>query len=231
MIKALIFDFDGLILDTETPVFQSWLELFQQQGCQLSLSDWADDIGRAEESFDFLDHLELQLGRPVDRESFSGPRRAREAQLIEQQSIRRGVREYLERARQLDLKLGLASSSPCTWVTGHLSRLGLLPYFDCLRGADDVQITKPAPDLYLSVLDGLGLQPGEAIALEDSPHGVTAARQAGLFCVAVPNPLTQQLNLDHADLRLDSLEDLNLDDLLAKFAGPLSVQQKGEGKR
>lgn len=214
----MIFDFDGLILDTETPVFQSWLELFQEHGCQLTVADWADDIGRADTSFDFLDHLEQQLGRRVDRETLSGPRRAREAQLIDQQPLRPGVREYLERAHQLGLMLGIASSSSCQWVTSHLSRLGLLQYFDCLRGADDVQVTKPAPDLYLAVLEGLGLQASEAIALEDSPHGITAAKRAGLCCVVIPNQLTCQLPVDHADLRLDSLADLDLDGLLAYFS-------------
>ena len=230
MIRGLIFDFDGLILDTETPVFQSWQELFQEQGCQLSLSDWADDIGRAEATFDFLVHLEHQLGRPVDRETLSAPRREREAQLIDQQPVRHGVREYLDRARQLGLKLGVASSSPCEWVTGHLSRLGLYEFFDCIRGADDVLATKPAPDLYLAVLEGLGLQTEEAIALEDSPNGITAAKQAGLCCVAVPNPLTRDLPVDHADLRLDSLADLDLDELLWLLTGQAGRHWNGGGR-
>lgn len=229
MIRGLIFDFDGLILDTETPVFQSWLELFQEHGCQLTIADWADYIGQAEASFDFLVHLERQLGRPVDRKTLSGPRRERETQLIDQQSIRHGVRHYLERARQLGLKLGVASSSSCEWVTGHLSRLGLLEFFDCIRGADDVEVTKPAPDLYLAVLQDLGLGAGEAIALEDSPNGISAAKQAGLYCVVIPNPLTRQLPVDHADLRLDSLEDLDLDELLALFSGQPGLQSDGDG--
>lgn len=219
MIKGLIFDFDGLILDTETPIFQSWDEIFRQHGCQLSLSDWADYIGRSEGSFDFLIHLEAQVGSPIDRAGISRTRREREAWLIEQQPILPGVQESLRRAQDLKLRLGVASSSSCEWVTGNLTRLGLNGYFECIRGADDVRVTKPAPDLYLDVLEGLGLQAGEAVALEDSPNGVTAAKRAGLYCIAIPNPLTRQLNLAHADLRLDSLLELDLDGLLSQLDG------------
>ena len=81
-------------------------------------------------------------------------------------------------------------------------------------GSDDVQITKPDPDLFLSVVECLGVSAQQAIAFEDSPHGVTAAKQAGLYCVAVPNPVTRQLSLAHADLVLESLEDLSLDELI-----------------
>ena len=79
-----------------------------------------------------------------------------------------------------------------------------------------VERAKPAPDLYLAALDALETQPGDAVALEDSPHGVTAAKSAGIYCVAVPNALTAQLPLDHADLILTSLESLSLEALLAK---------------
>ena len=101
-------------------------------------------------------------------------------------------------------------------MDGHLARLGLLGYFDCIRCADDVKHTKPDPELYQAVLDAFGLQGSQAIALEDSPNGVTAAQRAGIFCVAVPNPVTSQLSLEHADLRLTSLEEISLEQLLAK---------------
>jgi len=215
LIRALIFDFDGLILDTEGPVFQSWQELFHEFGVDLTLEAWADYIGRSEDSFDFLDRLEAQLGHPVDRAAIVPRRRRREDELIAMQPVLPGVREYLDRASQLGLKIGAASSASCAWVTGHLERLELWGYFDCIQAADDVRCTKPNPELYLQALEGLGIKPAEAIALEDSPNGVLAARRAGLFCVAVPNRLTRQLPLDQADLRLDSLADLSLDQMIA----------------
>ena len=115
------------------------------------------------------------------------------------------------------MKLGMASSSRRKWVNGHLTRLGLIQHFDSIKCADDVQRTKPDPDLYLAALGALGLQGHEAVALEDSPNGIAAAKAAGLFCVAVPNTLTRQLPLDGVDLVLDSLADLPMKDLLERL--------------
>jgi HAD superfamily hydrolase (TIGR01509 family) len=216
-VRGLIFDFDGLILDTEVPIFQSWQELYQANGCTLDLSTWAQVIGTHEGNLDLLEQLERQSGVALDRSAVAPRRRARELELIAGQPVAPGVEAYLESARQLGLKIGLASSSSCRWVTGHLERLGLLAYFDCIRAADDVRATKPDPEVYLAVLAGLALSPERAIALEDSPNGVLAARRAGIYCVAVPNALTRQLPLDQADRLLGSLADLPLPDLLASL--------------
>jgi beta-phosphoglucomutase-like phosphatase (HAD superfamily) len=115
------------------------------------------------------------------------------------------------------LKIGLASSSPCEWVEGHLERLGLRPYFESIIASDDVVLTKPDPALYTSACAALGVEPGRAVALEDSPNGALAAKRAGLHCVAVPNELTKFLPFPAVDLRLDSLAEMSLDDLLAKL--------------
>jgi HAD superfamily hydrolase (TIGR01509 family) len=216
VIKALILDFDGLILDTEEPVFQSWRELFQSFGVNLPLEAWAGFVGMSAGTFSFFDYLEDRLDRPVDRLALAPGREARELELIDQKPVMPGVMAYLDRARQLGLRMGVASSSSRRWVTGHLERLGLLERFSVIRAAEDVPHTKPDPALYLAVLDGLGVSPEYAIAFEDSPNGVLAARRAGLFCVAVPNPITRRLNLDRADLLLNSLEDLSLDELLSQ---------------
>ncbi|MGE5222827.1 MAG: HAD family hydrolase [Omnitrophica WOR_2 bacterium] len=216
-IKALIFDFDGLILDTERPIYQSWKEIYESFGSQLHLSDWANVIGAGPKMHDLYALLEKQLGYPVQREQVGAPRKQREVELIEAQEVLPGVRETLESAKKLGLKIGLASSSSCKWVTGHLSRLGLLDYFDVIRAEDDVAYTKPDPELYLKVIEAFSLHPSQAVAFEDSPNGILAAKRAGLFCVAVPNTLTSQLPLDQADLRLDSLSDLTLEELLVKI--------------
>ena len=95
-------------------------------------------------------------------------------------------------------------------------RLGLMEHFDAIKCANDVTNVKPDPELYLIALVALKVRASEAIALEDSPNGILAAKRAGLFCVAVPNPITVQLSLDHADLRLDSLAELPLEKLLVE---------------
>jgi HAD superfamily hydrolase (TIGR01509 family) len=216
MIRALIFDFDGLILDTEEPIFRSWKELYLSYQFDLSLTSWADTIGRseAEAPFDPRQDLEKRLGYSLDWTEIGPRRRQRELELIAAQPVLPGVEDYLKNARQLNLKIGLASSSDINWVAGHLARLGLLSYFDCLRTSDDVVYTKPAPDLFLAALECLNVDPQEAMVFEDSPNGILASRLAGIFCVAVPNLLTRQLDLAQADLRLNSLADLSLDKLL-----------------
>jgi beta-phosphoglucomutase-like phosphatase (HAD superfamily) len=124
------------------------------------------------------------------------------------------VKEYLDDAVRLGLQLGVASSSSRAWVTGHLARLGLLTHFASIQCADDVQATKPNPAAYQAVLTSLQVSPAQALALEDSPHGILAAKRAGLWCVAVPNALTRHLPLDRADAQISSLADMSLEQLL-----------------
>ena len=215
MIKALIFDFDGLILDTESPTYYSWQEIYQEYGCSLPLSKWAECIGSAE-TFDPHDYLEAQLGRSLDRVALRNKRRSRCTELIAIESIRPGVENYIFEAKTLDLKLGVASSSPRSWVDGHLSRLNLEVHFDAIKCADDVPCVKPDPGLFQATLKALEVAADEAIVLEDSLNGVLAAKRASIFCVAVPNPLMQGFSYDLADLRLSFLAELSLEELLGK---------------
>lgn len=215
MIKALIFDFDGLILETEEPEFLAWQEIYAEHGGALPFERWSSLIGTADAVFDVYAELETQHGSPVDREAIRQRRRQRVADLIATRTILPGVRDYIATARELGLKIGVASSSRREWVCGHLERLAIHAHFDAIICSDDVARTKPDPALYLTALTALGAAPHEAIALEDSPNGVAAARRAGIFCVAVPNALTRQLPLEEADLRLASLAEMPLETLLA----------------
>ena len=217
MIKGIIFDFDGLIIDTEGPIVQSWQELYREHGCESPLSYWLSVVGQAKGTHDPFQRLEDQAGRALDRAVLGPKRAAREAELIAQQPVRPGVLDYLDGALRLGLRLGLASSSSCEWVTGHLARLGLDGYFECVRGFDDVLAAKPDPGVYRAVLEELGLAPDEAIAIEDSLNGVLAAKRAGLFCVAVPNEVTRRQALEAADLQLISLKDMPLEALLGRL--------------
>ena len=218
MIRGLIFDFDGLILETEGPDYQSWQETFAAHGCTLSLTVWSGYIGTASDAVSPYDHLEAQLGRPVDRAMVRVQRRQRYADLVALQSVLPGVEEYIAAGRRLGLHLGVASTSSRAWVAGHLERLGLLASFDAVCCGDEVPRPKPAPDVYQAVLATLGLAATEAIALEDSPNGIAAAKAAGLYCVAVPNALTGQLSLDAADRRLASLADVPLEVLVQEIS-------------
>jgi HAD superfamily hydrolase (TIGR01509 family) len=216
MIKGLVFDFDGLILDTEDSSLRSWQEIYDEYNSSLPLEKWALCIGTGLEAFDPHAYLESLVGITLLRAPLEKRRIARHHELIALQSALPGVETYLAEARHSHLKLAVASSSPRSWVEGHLSRLGLLEMFDVLCCGDEVEHRKPDPDLYLAALSALKLSPDEAFALEDSPNGVLAAQRAGMICVAIPNPVTAQLPLDHADLRLTSMEEIPLSQLIRR---------------
>ena len=218
MIRAIVFDFDGLILDTEEPVYRSWLEVYEAHGEELPFERWIQIVGSTTTGFHPQHHLEERLGRPLPQEVLDR-RIGRRTELILANKVLPGVVQRIDEARQMGLKLGVASSSTQDWVRGHLARLGILECFDCLRCRDDVEHAKPEPDLYLAVLECLGVSASDAIAIEDSPNGVTAAKRAGIRCVAIPNSITERLDLSHADLVLGSLADVTLRRLLEGLTG------------
>jgi HAD superfamily hydrolase (TIGR01509 family) len=217
MLKALIFDFDGLILDTETPEYETWRAIYHEFSQDLSIETWGQIVGGSGASdFNPLSQLESLTGR--DLASLHLSRRVSEQSLarIHSQPPLPGVLDLLNAARAAELRLAIASSSTREWVEGHLTRLGLLDRFEALRCREDVEKTKPEPDLFLSALDALGVSPQEACAFEDSPNGVLAARRAGIPVVAVPNPITARLNIHGETLRLKSLADFDLHELLMR---------------
>ncbi len=219
MIRALIFDFDGLILDTEESEFQSWQEIFAEHNAHLPLAMWATCIGSGAEAFDVYAYLEERVGQEVQREEIVKRRHIRNQELLALKTVLPGVEAYISDAKRLGLKLAVASSSSRAWVTGHLARLNLLAYFDYLRCGDEVQHKKPDPELYLDVLKKFGITGKEAIVLEDSPNGIRAGQAAGIFSVAIPNVVTGQLPLEHADLRLSSMAAMPLEKLIALVEG------------
>jgi HAD superfamily hydrolase (TIGR01509 family) len=209
-LRALIFDFDGLILDTETPDLVAWQEIFAEHGLELDHAFWCQFVGRHGGMLDVVAHLEGLVGTALDSEVILDRRRTRCMEMIHALDPRPGVERWLREARAEKILCGVASSSSLVWVEGHLLRLGLREHFSGLRCRDHVSRTKPDPDVYLAALDCLGVAPDEAIAIEDSPHGVTAAKAAGLICLAVPNAVTRPLDFRHADMVVDSLDDISL---------------------
>ena len=216
MIKALIFDFDGIIIDSESPELQVWQEVFAEHGRELGFELWVDLIGRPSNHFDLYSYFQQNIAPEADIETLRLTRRARVIALTEAQPVLPGVLDYLRAASTLGLKIGMASSSSGRHVRGHLARLELLDYFHSTKCFEDTATHKPDPAPYRAVLTELGVSADEAIAFEDSPNGVSAAKGAGIFCVAVPNPVTRVLPLEHADYRLESLADERLEDILVR---------------
>jgi HAD superfamily hydrolase (TIGR01509 family) len=216
LIRAIVFDFDGLILDTEEPVYLSWLEVYKAHGEPLPFERWVQIVGSTTAEFHPQHHLEERLGRPLTQEVLER-RIGRRTEMILAQQVLPGILQHIDAARSMGLKLGVASSSTRDWVSGHLDRLGILGEFDCVRCRDDVANAKPAPDLYIAVLDCLGVGASEAVAIEDSPNGVIAAKRAGMRCVAIPNTITARLDLSPADIVLRSLSEVTLPELLERL--------------
>lgn len=213
MIRALVFDFDGLILETEMPALQSWVEIYREHGHEVPMDLWHSYLG-SDRGFEPADHLAALVGEGLDVGATQARRDARKQELIEALDVMVGVRQYVDDARRMGLGLAIASSSSRAWVLGHLERLRIRAVWDAVLCRDDVELTKPAPDLYRAAVAALRVQPAEAVALEDSPNGIAAAKDAGLRCVAVPNALTADLDLSRADIRIVSLASLPLADLL-----------------
>jgi HAD superfamily hydrolase (TIGR01509 family) len=210
---ALLFDFDGLILDTETSAYETVAEIFVEHGVNLDLAWWHSILGTADRPH-WSDVLAAQLGHPVDRDALIARRAERRRVAIDALPACAGVVELLDAARGAGVPTAVASSSPSTWVEDHLDRLALLDRFAAVVTSDDVggdqRRTKPAPDLFLVAADTLGVEPARCVVLEDSPNGVAAARAAGMAVVAVPGPMTLTLDFAAADLVVPSVAALDL---------------------
>jgi putative hydrolase of the HAD superfamily len=213
-IQGIIFDFDGLICDTESTELHAWEKLYADYGVPFPFDEYQKTIGAVHNDETPLWLLKETVGERFilaeAREKLHEYHKKRN----EIEPMRPGVLRYLEDAKKMDLRIGLASSSPLSWVGFHLDRLGIRKFFDCIRTFDDVHQTKPDPQLFLLTLECLSLTASKTIALEDSINGVLAAKSAGLITIAIPNAVTRRFTFDNADLTISSLEEMSLDDVI-----------------
>ena len=205
---AVVFDFDGLMVDTEWTGYLSTNEVFRAHGEELSLELWTSFIGTSDHPH-WSEILAEQIGRPVDLERWQpwrtedGTRRALALDLLE------GVRELIGSLRTAGVPLAVASSSTGGWVQMHLEHRGLTGHFEAVVTGDQVERTKPDPALYRLACEALGVDPGESVAIEDSVLGVAAATSAGMLAVAVPGHMTAHMDFSGADLVVSSCAELD----------------------
>jgi HAD superfamily hydrolase (TIGR01509 family) len=208
--QAVIFDFDGLMVDTETPAYEAWSAIYREHGAELALSHWVQCVGAADLPFDAVAYLAQVTGRSLDRVRLTADKEARKSSVCNQLSPLPGVLDRLAEADALGLPIAVASSSSAEWVHGHLNRLGLMSRFRLTRTRGDVVRGKPHPDLYLSAAAGLGVSPSQCVVFEDSLNGLRAAKAAGARCYVIPNAVTTGCDFSAADGVFSSLAAISL---------------------
>jgi HAD superfamily hydrolase (TIGR01509 family) len=221
-IEALVFDFDGLLMDTESSALASWQHEWRQHGLELDRSTFFADHGGdvTEERYAALARA---VGPTYAREPSHARRLAHRDRLNTGLGLSPGIASWLDRARELRLRLAVASSSPREWVRALLAGAGYLDRFELMACGDEVAQPKPDPGVYLLALQRMDLPAARAIAIEDSPHGVAAAQGAGMRCVAIPNSHTSPARFATADLLLTSAAQIGLDEALRPFGGSAAL--------
>ena len=213
MIRALVFDFDGLIVDTETPLIDAYGDVHAAHGKPFNRAEFLHTVGHV----DFTFNPWRAFGPKANEAALEEQRHVHNRRRTLAQPLLPGVQALLDAARAAKLHLGIASNSSHQHVEGHLQRLGLHAHFEFFACRGDTPSPKPEPDLYKLVLNRFGLRGSEAIAFEDSQPGSLAAKRAGLHVVAVPNGSTAHHDFSHVSLKLASLVEMTFDDLVARF--------------
>ncbi|WP_067847007.1 HAD family hydrolase [Alicyclobacillus mali (ex Roth et al. 2021)] len=191
--RAVIFDFDGTLVDTERAWYEAYAGLYRQHGREFPFHLYAQTVGTHGDAFDPIQHL-------CDSDASVHPGDAERAveleyrRLLDEEPLRPGVRTALHELKQLGMAIGLATSSRRAYVEPLLSKYGIQPFFDAIATADDVREVKPHPELYEVACRRLGVKPAEALAIEDSPNGARAALAAGLHVLCVPNAVTEHMS-------------------------------------
>jgi len=214
MLGGVVFDFDGLILDTETPEFHAWGSVFLHYGVTLEMVEWAKCVGGGNPPWRVDQHL-LTLVPTVDLKLVHKQvHEIRDAILIDLE-LQPGALATFDLLEELEIPFGIASSSRSLWVEGFLANHGLRHRFSVVKTWDMVGAKKPDPRLYLEACQALNIDPEKSIAFEDSPNGILAAKRAGMTAVAIPNSVTQHFDLGQADIQLASLEQVDVSLLTA----------------
>lgn len=196
--RAFFFDFDGTIIDTESPELEAWREVFETYGAVFPEGEFLAMIGRGADQILVkpADLFHRAIGFWPDVDAIQRDVVAR----VSRQGVRPGILELLKHLKSEGVPTAIVSSSHHAWIRDHLIVLGLAEStFGHIVGREDGVRAKPFPDLYLAAADQLGLAAEDCIALEDSPNGIRAARDAGIYVVAYPNGCTKMLDLSEAD--------------------------------
>jgi beta-phosphoglucomutase-like phosphatase (HAD superfamily) len=200
MLKAVIYDLDGVLFDSESAILCSWQRLYEHAGQVFDARDFTRRIGLHDPDWNPYAPLARDGVNVADLRELKA---TIEADLVSVLTLRPGMRSWLDWCLANGVRVGCASSSPWEWVARHLARLGVLGDFDAVVSRDDVPRAKPAADCYLRCLRELGVGREDAVAVEDSAPGLASARAAGIRAVLYPHPLTQEAAYELAETIVD----------------------------
>ena len=207
-VQAVIFDFDGVLVDTEWAIYQSWVRLFEREGQHISIETYSPCLGAGYSHWNPAEHLESLTGKKYDWEVETPARQAMLEEDLALTGLMPGAIELLDLCDSLRIPMAVASSSSSRWVHGWLTRLGIMRRFKGVFTRTDGFPVKPNPALFLAARECLCVQPEHCLIVEDSENGTIAARNAGIPCVAIPNRLTVYSDLSRAQFHVDSLSAL-----------------------
>ena len=206
--KGIIFDFDGVLVDTEWAIYQSWVHLYAREGQEISIATYAPCLGAGYSHWDPAAHLEKLTGKTYDWEAETPARQAMLEADLERMGLMEGAAELFSWCREQGIGLTVASSSSRRWVQGWLEKLGIYELFDGVFTRTDGYPVKPNPALFLAAQQCLGLEKEDCLIIEDSENGTIAAQNAAIPCVAIPNRMTENSDFSRAACRCASLLEL-----------------------
>lgn len=206
--KGIIFDFDGVLVDTEWAIYQSWVHLYAREGQQISISTYAPCLGAGYSHWDPAAHLEKLTGKNYDWEKETPVRQARLEADLARMGLMEGAVALFDWCAEQGIPLTVASSSSRRWVQGWLEKLGIYHRFAGVFTRTDGYAVKPDPALFLAAQQCLRLQKDECLIIEDSENGTIAAQNAGIPCAAIPNRMTESSDFSRANYRFASLIEL-----------------------
>jgi HAD superfamily hydrolase (TIGR01509 family) len=209
---AIVFDFDGTMVDTETAEYEAVRRVFADYGLDVAPDQWMRVVGTTW-SLDWVDELHNATAGVADPHEVRRRKRAYSTELDQTTVLRPGLLALLDEIRAHEIPMAIASNSPSDWIEFQLDRLGLTAYFPVSVTIDRVVRGKPFPDPYLDAARLLGAPPCDSVAFEDSEAGTQSAVSAGLFVIAAPGPMTITHDLSAAHMLIDGFEGFTLADV------------------